>query len=44
MCLMDLLSMLLWELFEIDKSKLSEGTTISIKYTAMEGDTDVKDT
>lgn len=30
--------------FEIDKSKLSEGTTISIKYTAMEGDTDVKDT
>lgn len=32
-------------IFEIDKSKLSkEGTTISIKYTAMEGDTDVKDT
>lgn len=30
--------------FEIDRSKLSEGTTISIKYTAMEGDTDVKDT
>ena len=30
--------------FEIDKSKLSEGTTISIKYTAMEGDTDVKGT
>ncbi len=30
--------------FEIDKSKLSEGTTISIKYTAMEGATDVKDT
>lgn len=31
-------------IFEIDKSKLSEGTTISIKYTAMEGDNDVKDT
>lgn len=31
-------------IFEIDKSKLSEGTTISIKYTAMVGDTDVKDT
>ena len=31
-------------IFEIDKSKLSEGTIISIKYTAMEGDTDVKDT
>lgn len=32
-------------IFEIDKSKLSkEGTTISIKYIAMEGDTDVKDT
>lgn len=31
-------------IFEIDKSKLSEGTTISIKYTAMEGETDVKDT
>lgn len=32
-------------IFEIDKSKLSkDGTTISIKYTAMEGDTDVKDT
>ena len=31
-------------IFEIDKSKLSEGTTISIKYTAMEGDTDVKNT
>lgn len=31
-------------IFEIDKSKLSEGTTISIKYTAMEGDADVKDT
>lgn len=31
-------------IFEIDKSKLSEGKTISIKYTAMEGDTDVKDT
>lgn len=31
-------------IFEIDKSKLSEGTTISIKYTAMEGDTDVKGT
>ena len=31
-------------IFEIDKSKLSEGTTILIKYTAMEGDTDVKDT
>ena len=31
-------------IFVIDKSKLSEGTTISIKYTAMEGDTDVKDT
>lgn len=31
-------------IFEIDKSKLSKETTISIKYTAMEGDTDVKDT
>ena len=32
-------------IFEIDKSKLSkDGTTISIKYTAMEGETDVKDT
>ena len=31
-------------IFEINKSKLSEGTTISIKYTAMEGGTDVKDT
>lgn len=32
-------------IFEIDKSKLSkDGTTISIKYTAMEGDTDVKNT
>ena len=31
-------------IFEIDKSKLSEGTTISKKYTAMEGDNDVKDT
>ena len=31
-------------IFEIDKSKLSEGTTISIKYTAMEGENDVKDT
>lgn len=31
-------------IFEIDKSKLSEGKTISIKYTAMEGNTDVKDT
>lgn len=32
-------------IFEINKSKLSkEGTTISIKYTAMEGETDVKDT
>ena len=31
-------------IFEIDKSKLSDRTTISIKYTAMEGETDVKDT
>lgn len=31
-------------IFEIDKSKLSKGTTISIKYTAMVGNTDVKDT